>query len=62
MNLKDVDLLKQVPLFNGKYDKKNANMHFINGIETVMEYINALPTACEGCDKLKLKELEDDSS
>ena len=45
-------------MFNGKYDKENANEHFIMGIETVIEFINELPTIpydmkwnpeCEDC-------------
>ena len=58
MRLIDADRLKDVPMFNGKYDKKNANEQFIMGIETVIEFINELPTIpydmkwnpeCEDC-------------
>ena len=58
MRLIDADRLKDVPMFNGKYDKKNANKQFIMGIETVIEFINELPTIpydmkwnpeCEDC-------------
>lgn len=35
--------LKKVPMFNGCYDKKNANKHFIYGIECVMECIDNMP-------------------
>ena len=31
--------LKKHPLFIGKYDAKNGNPHFMNGIVTVMEFI-----------------------
>lgn len=31
--------LKQVPMFTGKYDAKNGNIHFMYGISTVLEYI-----------------------
>lgn len=40
----DADRLKEVPMFNGHYDRKNANEHFIYGINTVMEFVNELPT------------------
>lgn len=33
------DDLMECPLFRGKYDAKNGNESFINGIWTVMEYI-----------------------
>ncbi len=58
MRLIDADRLKDVPMFNGYYDKENANEHFIMGIETVSEFINELPTIpydmkwnpdCEDC-------------
>ena len=58
MRLIDADRLKNVPMFNGKYDKENANEHFIMGIETVIDFINELPTVpydmkwnpdCEDC-------------
>lgn len=31
-------------MFNGKYDKEHANEHFIYGIESVMEYVEQMPT------------------
>lgn len=31
--------LIKVSMFAGKYDRRNANWHFINGITTVMEYV-----------------------
>lgn len=31
--------LKEVPMFMGKYDAKNGNIHFMYGISTVLEYI-----------------------
>lgn len=31
--------LVKVPMFEGKFDHKNANPHYIAGIITVMEYI-----------------------
>ena len=44
MRLIDADMLKDVPMFNGQYDRKNANENFILGIETVIDFINELPT------------------
>lgn len=44
MELIDRAALKEVPMFNGKYDKEHANEHFIYGIESVMEYIEQMPT------------------
>ena len=44
MRLIDADRLKEVPMFNGHYDRKNANEHFIYGINTVMEFVDELPT------------------
>ena len=31
--------LKKISLFCGKYDAKNGNEHFMNGVWTVVEYI-----------------------
>ncbi len=65
MRLIDADRLKDVPMFNGKYDKENANAHFIMGIETVIEFINELPTIpcdmkwnpeCEDCKQEDIRE------
>ena len=44
MRLIDADKLKEVQMFNGHYDRKNGNEHFIYGINTVMEFIDELPT------------------
>lgn len=38
------DVLKY-PLRRDTCDKKNANPHFVNGIESVMEYVETLPAA-----------------
>lgn len=38
--LKDIH---QFPIRRDHYDKENGNDHFINGIETLMEYIDLLP-------------------
>lgn len=37
------DVLK-FPIRRDHYDRENGNPHFINGIETVMEYIESLPS------------------
>lgn len=39
------DLAMSMPWANGKYDKENANEHFILGIETYKEWLESLPTA-----------------
>lgn len=36
--------LMQFPIRRDHYDRKNGNKHFINGIETVLEYAEQLPT------------------
>lgn len=36
--------LMQFPIRRDHYDGKNGNEHFINGIETVLEYAEQLPT------------------
>lgn len=49
------ELLK-FPIRRDHYDKENGNRHFIDGIETVFEYVETLPTVdavevvrCGGC-------------
>lgn len=37
--------LMQFPIRHDHYDRKNGNKHFINGIETVLEYAENLPAA-----------------
>lgn len=37
--------LMQFPIRRDHYDGKNGNEHFINGIETVLEYAENLPAA-----------------
>ena len=37
--------LMQFPIRRDHYDRKNGNRHFINGIESVLEYAENLPTA-----------------
>ena len=37
--------LMQFPIRRENCDKDHANEHFINGIETVMEYVENLPAA-----------------
>lgn len=53
----NADRLKEVPIFNGKYDKK-ANEDFIFGIETVIEYIDTM----SGEDVLFLERDKNESS
>ena len=50
----------QFPIRRDHYDGKNGNKHFINGIETVLEYAEQLPTVdavpvvrCRDCRKFK---------
>lgn len=33
------DIMKNVPIYNGNYDKEHANLDFICGIKSLMEYI-----------------------
>ncbi len=37
--------LMQFPIRRDHYDRKNGNKHFINGIESVLEYVENLPSA-----------------
>ena len=37
--------LMQFPIRRNYYDRKNGNKHFINGIESVLEYAENLPAA-----------------
>lgn len=39
-----LDDLQKFPIRQDHYDKENGNEHFINGIETVFEYAENLPT------------------
>lgn len=43
MDLIDRDKLLSYPIRRNHYDKKNGNEHFINGIQSVMEYAECLP-------------------
>lgn len=52
--------LMQFPIRRDHYDRENGNEHFINGIETVLEYAKNLPAAdvapvvrCRDCRKFK---------
>lgn len=56
MRLIDGDKLQEFPIRANHCDKEHANTHFINGIESVMEYAEMLPTVdaevvvrCKGC-------------
>lgn len=44
MRLIDADKLQQFPIRSNRCDKEHANTHFINGIDSVMEYAELLPT------------------
>jgi hypothetical protein len=44
MRLIDGDKLQEFPIRANRCDEENANEHFINGIETVLEYAEQLPT------------------
>ena len=44
MRLIDGDKLQEFPIRANRCDKEHANTHFINGIESVMEYAELLPT------------------
>lgn len=44
MRLIDADKLQDFPVRANRCDKEHANTHFINGIESVMEYAELLPT------------------
>lgn len=41
----DRDEIKMFPIRRDHYDKNHGNVHFINGIETVMEYVDEIPVA-----------------
>lgn len=41
----DRGALMQFPIRRNHYDRKNGNKHFINGIESVLEYAENLPAA-----------------
>ena len=56
MRLIDADKLQQFPIRAKHCDKEHANKHFLNGIETVLEYAEQLPTVdaevvvrCKNC-------------
>ena len=60
MRLIDADKLQEFPIRANRCDKEHANTHFINGIETVLEYAQQLPTVdavvvvrCKDCRKFK---------
>lgn len=44
MSLIDGDKLQEFPIRANRCDKEHANEHFINGIESVLEYAEQLPT------------------
>lgn len=60
MRLIDGDKLQDFPIRGNRCDRERANTHFLNGIETVLEYAEQLPTVdaevvvrCKDCRKFK---------
>lgn len=58
--------LMQFPIRRDHYDRKNGNKHFINGIESVLEYAENLPAAdvapvvrCKECEHAERYERAD---
>lgn len=47
---KIVENMRECGLFVGKFDVKNGDLHFMYGIETVMEYLTSLISK-EYCDE-----------
>jgi NADH pyrophosphatase NudC (nudix superfamily) len=39
------EALLSYPIRRDNYDRKNSNIHFINGIESILEYAESLPSA-----------------
>lgn len=39
------EAVMEFPIRRTNYDRKNGNEHFINGIESVLEYVENLPSA-----------------
>ena len=39
------EAIMKFPIRKGRCDKEHANGHFINGIESVLEYVENLPSA-----------------
>lgn len=35
--------IQKFPIRENHHDKKHGNIHFINGIETIIEYVESLP-------------------
>lgn len=66
MRLIDGDKLQEFPIRANHCDKEHANEHFLNGIATVLEYAEQLPTVdaevvvrckdCKSCRKLNRKD------
>lgn len=56
MKLIDLDELLKYPIRLDHYDKENGNVHFVYGVESVIEYAECLPIVdaepvvkCEHC-------------
>jgi len=41
----DIDEVSKYPIRRNHYDKVNGSLDFVNGIESVIEYIENIPTA-----------------
>ena len=66
MRLIDADKLQEFPIRANRCDKEHDNTHFINGIETVLEYAEQLPTVdaevvvrCKDCKNRIYKRVND---
>jgi hypothetical protein len=53
MRLIDLNELLKFPMRRDTYDRENGDKHFINGVESVLEYAENLPTVnivrCKDC-------------
>lgn len=54
MRLIDLDELLKFPMRRDTYDRENGDKRFINGVESVLEYAENLPTVnivrCKDCE------------
>ena len=60
MKLIDAErFLKETPIVNGNYDRKNANPHFIAGVRSVAEMLHNLPPAYYDIDVLRTQAINE---
>ena len=60
MKLINIDrFLKETPIVNGKYDKKNANPHFIAGVKSVVEMLENQTPAYVEMDRIRYRAVND---